>query len=172
MVNYCITRILRGVSMDYSNIFNYYRGQSSKVNIDIGAKQIENNVKKAFINVLEHSNDLLTKNFITSFIDKQNESRTYIYDYEVSSKLKKTTPKAVVVGIAESKELAMPNLEEKNKTRPDAAIITDSISILIETKTGHDHLNLPQLEGHKKSFAKNQVMERYQKVHQGATFLF
>jgi hypothetical protein len=146
--------------MDYRNIFNYYRGQTKKENgIDIGTRQIENNVKKAFINVLEHSNELLTLNFIRKFIDPKNESHTFDYLYEVGRKLKKTTARALVVGIAETKDLSETISEKDLKTRPDGAILTDSISILIETKTGTDQLFVPQLKGHKNTFAKGQLVE-------------
>ncbi|WP_257535496.1 hypothetical protein [Mesobacillus foraminis] len=145
--------------MEYSNIFNYYRGQTKRdADLDIGSKQIENNVKKAFINVLEHSNQLLTLNFIRTFIDSENNSQFFNYSYELVSKLNKKTPKAVVVGIAETNDLNG-QISDLINTRPDGAIISDSISILIETKTGTNQLYAPQLEGHKKMFTKGQVVE-------------
>jgi hypothetical protein len=76
--------------------------------------------------------------------------------YQVSNKLNHITPKAVVIGIAETDKLDN-NLETKKYYIPDGAIISNSISILIETKIGsNSYLKVNQLEGHKSRFADNQ----------------
>ncbi len=91
--------------MDYSNIFNYFRDQTKKdSSFKVGAKQVENSVKKAFINVLEHSNNLLTLNFIKEFIYNDHHSEKFDYRYEVGKRLNNTTPKAFVIGIAETRD--------------------------------------------------------------------
>jgi hypothetical protein len=148
------------LGMFYSNIFNYYRGQTKKDNsIDYHSKQVENNVKKALINVLEHSNPLLTLNFIRKFINQDINGEKFNYLYEVTRPLSKPTPKAYVLGIAETKEVIRTN-ENKENTRPDGAIYTeDTFSILIETKTGVDQLYTAQLKGHEEMFAEGQVVE-------------
>ncbi|MBO1513558.1 hypothetical protein [Metabacillus bambusae] len=48
----------------YKNIFHYYRGQTRKGSEETKQLQIENNATKAFVNVLQHSSPILTRNFI------------------------------------------------------------------------------------------------------------
>jgi hypothetical protein len=149
--------------MDYGNVFNYYKGPSNKD--IISNKQVENNVKKALINVLQHSDPLLTAIFVSKIFSEKPQNNVYRYYYELGGKLNKVTPSAFVVGIAETKELSDPAIEKKNKTRPDAAIVCDgSLSILFEMKVRQDKLNLPQLKGHEDSFADGQHVSDYEIV--------
>lgn len=80
--------------------------------------------------------------------------------YQVSNKLYNNTPKAVVIGIAETDKIV--NISEVKKYYiPDGAIISNSISVLIETKIGsNSFLKSNQLEGHKSRFADNQEVEK------------
>ncbi|WP_066320483.1 hypothetical protein [Bacillus sp. FJAT-29814] len=78
--------------------------------------------------------------------------------YQVSTELHRKTTQAVVVGIAETKRL-INNEQMKKYYIPDGAIISESVSILIEAKIGaKSYLEINQLEGHKRRFAINQIV--------------
>ncbi|MED3575848.1 hypothetical protein [Cytobacillus praedii] len=143
----------------YKNIFHYYRGQTRKGSEETKQLQIENNATKAFVNVLQHSSSLLTRNFIQWLGLKENSIDSYEYMYQVSNELHRMTPQAVVIGIAETEKI-INNLQDKKYYIPDGAILSNSVSILIETKIGlNSYLEINQLEGHKNRFAVNQKVE-------------
>lgn len=141
----------------YENIFHYYRGQTKNSSEETNILQVENNVTKAFINVLQHSSPELTLAFI-KLLDSNNVSmENYEYRYQVSSPLSKLTPIAAIVGIAESKKI-VPGKPRKYGI-PDGAIISNEISLLIENKIGYNtYLELEQLERHKSNFANGQMI--------------
>ena len=140
----------------YKNIFHYYRGQTRKGSEETKQLQIENNTTKAFINVLQHSSPLLTKNFIQSLGFMEQGMDNFEYMYQVSNELHRKTSKAVVIGIAETDKI-INNFQEKKYYIPDGAILSNSISILIESKIGlNSYLDSNQIEGHKSRFAVNQ----------------
>jgi len=141
----------------YENIFHYYRGQTKNSSEETNILQVENNVTKAFLNVLQHSSPELTLAFI-KLLDSNNVSmEKYEYRYQVSSTLSKLTSIAAIVGIAESKK-NVPGIPRKYGI-PDGAIISDDISLLIENKIGYNnYLDLEQLEMHKSNFAKGQMI--------------
>ncbi|MEK4198443.1 hypothetical protein [Cytobacillus sp. FSL K6-0265] len=143
----------------YKNIFHYYRGQTRKGSEETKQLQIENNATKAFINVLQHSSSILTRNFIHWLGLKESSKSTFEYMYQVSNELHCKTPQAVVIGIAET-EKVINNFRNKKYYIPDGAILSNSVSILIETKIGlNSYLEINQLEGHKNRFAVNQKVE-------------
>lgn len=144
----------------YKNVFHYYRGPTREGSEETKQLQIENNTTKAFLNVLQHSTPLLTKKFIEWLGFNENEEDiSFEYMYQVSNKLYHNTPKAVVIGIAETDKVEN-NSDVKKYYIPDGAIISNSISILIETKIGSkSFLKSNQLEGHKSKFADNQEVE-------------
>jgi hypothetical protein len=140
----------------YKNIFHYYRGQTRKGSEETKQLQIENNTTKALLNVLQNSSPKLTANFITWIGLNGNEKDAFEYMYQVSNELHRKTPQAVVIGIAETKKI-INNQQDKKYYIPDGAILSDSVSILIETKIGlGSYLESDQLEGHKQRFAINQ----------------
>lgn len=141
----------------YKNIFHYYRGQSKKGSEETKLLQIENNATKAFLNVLQHSSPLLTMRF-TNSLGLQNEDEEFEYMYQVTSELNRRTNLACVLGIADTKDLR--HGESKTYNIPDGAILSESVSVLIETKIGlHSYLQPEQLEGHKKRFAIGQSVQ-------------
>lgn len=142
----------------YNNIFHYYRSKRDSTE-NLPSKQVENNVRKALINVLEHASPLLTYRFVSQFIDGECNVEEYDYLYEVGSQLDTCTSKGFIIGIAETDEISNTNSIKKTKTRPDGAILSTALSILIETKTGIDQLDRNQLEGHKDTFATGQLFE-------------
>ncbi|WP_162800263.1 hypothetical protein [Oceanobacillus zhaokaii] len=80
--------------------------------------------------------------------------------YQVSNKLNKRTAQAVVIGIAETDKV-LNNYQEKKYYIPDGAILSDLVSILIESKIGlNSYLDINQIEGHKNRFAIDQVVEK------------
>lgn len=143
----------------YKNIFHYYRGQTRNGSEETKQLQIENNTTKAFINVLQHSTPILTMRFIELLGLNRSNKNTFEYMYQVSNELHQLTPQAIVIGIAET-HMLVNNLENKKYYIPDAAILSESVSILIETKIGlKSYLEVNQLEGHKMRFAINQKTE-------------
>lgn len=144
----------------FNNIFHYYRGQAKKGSTDTKQLQIENNTTKAFLNVLQHSSPLLTENFIAWLgFPEQEGHGTFDYMYQVPNKLHQQTPQAVIIGIAET-EVVKNTTEIKNDSIPDGAIISHSISLLIETKIGsNSFLQKTQLEDHQDKFADQQHLE-------------
>ena len=149
---------MNGMSI-YKNVFQYYRGQTRRASSDTKQLQIENNTTKAFINVLQHSSPNLIKNFIQWLGLKEDDIESFEYMYQVSNELHRNTPQAVVIGIAETDKI-ISNLQEKQYYIPDGAILSDLVSILIETKIGlNSYLEINQLEGHKNRFALNQIVE-------------
>ncbi|WP_430789154.1 hypothetical protein VBD025_02915 [Virgibacillus flavescens] len=143
----------------YNNIFHYYRGQTRNGSEERKLLQIENNTTKAFINVLQHSSPLLTKNFIEWLGFKGNGENSFEYMYQVTNELHRKTPQAIVIGIAETDNI-INNLQDKKYSIPDGAILSDSVSILLETKIGlKSYIEINQIEGHKKRFAVDQNVE-------------
>lgn len=143
----------------YKNIFHYYRGQTRKGSEETKQLQIENNATKALINVLQHSSPILTRNFIHWLGLKENSIVSFEYMYQVSNELHRKTPQAVVIGIAETDKV-INNFQDKKYYIPDGAILSNSVSILIEIKIGlNSYLEINQLEGHKNRFAVNQEVE-------------
>lgn len=143
----------------YKNIFHYYRGQTRKGSEETKQLQIENNTTKAFLNVLQNSSPILTMRFIEWVGLTNSKKDTFEYMYQVSNELHRRTPQAIVIGIAETNKVI--NLsQDKNYFVPDGAILSDSVSILIESKIGmNSYLEETQLEGHKKRFAINQEID-------------
>ncbi|WP_335871270.1 hypothetical protein [Bacillus sp. 2205SS5-2] len=140
----------------YKNIFHYYRGQTRKGSEETKLLQVENNTTKAFLNVLQNSSSNLTAKFIDWLGLNGNVRDTYEYMYQVSNELHRYTQQAVVIGIAETNKL-INSQQEKKYYIPDGAILTETVSILIETKIGiGSYLEINQLEGHKQRFAINQ----------------
>ncbi len=129
----------------YSNVFYYYRGQSEGSAIPL--KQNENNTKKAFINLLQHSNPLLTINFIKEYTGQDLNGDTFDYDYETTTKLK-TTKLGYAFGISELTEYdnSVDNIDSKR--RPDAIIQSENIGIVFEFKILGGKLNSKQIKGH------------------------
>ncbi|KZZ84388.1 hypothetical protein [Bacillus sp. SJS] len=141
----------------YQNVFHYYRGQTK--NKDEGTKilQIENNVTKAMLNVLQHSNPSLTINFAKWLGFNAVKMRNFEYRYQVKGCLTNKTPYAAIIGIAESKVIKKGKITSSNI--PDAAILSEEISLLIENKIGYNSFLLKeQLDGHKKNFAPQQYV--------------
>ncbi|WP_180236054.1 hypothetical protein [Bacillus wiedmannii] len=141
----------------YNNIFHYYKGNSKQNDHDL---QFENNVTKALINALQHSSSTVTTGFIklVNPLYEINPINPYTYSLQIGSKLNKTSEIAVVLGIAEDNFLS-PEKQPKRKTSiPDAAIISDDIAILIETKIGYDSkLSENQLMHHNDKFKSEQL---------------
>ncbi|MFA9556734.1 hypothetical protein ACERII_05490 [Evansella sp. AB-rgal1] len=143
----------------YKNIFHYYRGQTRKGSEESKLLQVENNVTKAYINVLQHSSPILTMRFVNWLGLKSNGDMEFEYMYQVSNELHRKTPQAAVIGIADTKELKNTSHDKKYNI-PDGAILSKSISILIETKIGlNSYLDINQIEGHKNRFAIGQSIQ-------------
>ncbi|WP_110114906.1 hypothetical protein [Bacillus sp. CGMCC 1.16541] len=139
----------------YKNIFHYYRGHTKKGSQETKQLQIENNTTKAFLNVLQHASPLLTDRFI-KWLGLCVEDEHYEFMYQVSNELHRRTKQAVVIGIAET-EKVIDNQQGRKYYIPDGAILSASISMLIETKIGlNSYLDVNQLEGHKSRFAIDQ----------------
>lgn len=136
----------------YQNIFHYYRGQTRGNTDDIRQLQIENNVTKAFLNTLQHSSLELTSRFLNFINLPALEAKEYDYRYQVPNRMEKATKVSAVVGIAESKEIRKGT--KKSYSIPDAAILSQDHTILIENKIGYtSYLEQYQLDGHQHVFA-------------------
>ncbi|AAS39788.1 TPA: hypothetical protein QCQ73_004349 [Bacillus cereus] len=146
----------------YDNIFHYFRGGSREQKNDL---QIENNVTKALINVLQHSSFVLTKNLI-SFLGFQVQGSEYDYRVQISSQLSEVTKIGVILGIAESNHVIKNNQIMNIKSGvPDAAILSKEISLLIEVKTGaNSYLSYNQLNRHKGKFSSEQLINEAVKI--------
>ncbi|MGY0691386.1 hypothetical protein ACW2QC_01180 [Virgibacillus sp. FSP13] len=137
---------------NYKNIFHYYRGQTKGKTEDTKQLQIENNVTKAFLNVLQHSSPELTTHFFKFIGFDYTNTQTYDYRYQVKNRLESPTKAGVILGIAESTEVHKGL--KKSFNIPDGAILSNKHSLLIENKIGYNsYLEHYQLEGHKKIFA-------------------
>ncbi|CAH0345466.1 hypothetical protein [Bacillus sp. CECT 9360] len=140
----------------YQNIFHYYRGQTRNKDEGTNILQIENNVTKALLNVLQHSSNNLTLEFMKYLGFPFLESRDFNYRYQLNGKLDKVTPYAAVIGISENREVRIGSV--KNYNIPDAAILSNEVSLLIENKIGfNSYLVDAQLEGHNRNFADEQI---------------
>lgn len=140
---------------NYKNIFHYYRGQTKNATKETKQLQIENNVTKAFLNVLQHSSSQLTHNFINWIGYNSDVQGKVEYMYQVNSDIHYASSKAAIIGIADTKKITNGKVTKYNI--PDGAILTNSVSFLIETKIGiGSYLVKEQLEGHKNRFVDNQ----------------
>lgn len=141
----------------YQNIFHYYRGQTKNNSEETQILQIENNVTKALLNVLQHSSPCLTRDFIQFLGLGSSGNQDFEYRYQVTSSFIENTPIAAVIGIAESKEVKKGT--PKNHNIPDGAILSKDITLLIENKIGfNSYLGMEQLEGHKRNFSNRQYI--------------
>lgn len=141
---------------EYDNIFHYFKGQTSQLSSDF---QNENNTTKALINVLQHGSKHLTIDFVR-LIDKTinlRKNNDFTYMIQVTEKLNELAKQGLVLGIAEDIEKRISSKVLRSKSVPDAAIVSDDIVILIETKVGENsNLDTSQLEKHKEKFHKEQ----------------
>ena len=141
----------------YKNIFQYYRGPSNGATSETKQLQVENNLTKAFLNVLQLSSPELTSRFLNFAGLHPLKSHAFEYRYQVPGVLDQESRFGVVIGIAESNEIR--NGKEKKFTIPDAAILSEEVSVLIENKIGYNaYLTHHQLEGHKNCFTPGQVV--------------
>lgn len=140
----------------YSNIFHYYRGQTKNSKDEVKELQIENNATKALINLFEHSDIELLDEFLKSqqiYVKSLSKAE---FLYQVPNDLFRYSEVGLVIGIAESKEIR--SGIEKSYNIPDAAIITDEITILIETKIGKkSFLTDEQLLGHERKLINKNI---------------
>lgn len=142
----------------YQNIFQYYRGQSKGSTKETKQLQIENNLTKAFLNVLQHSSPEMTIKFLNFAGIDSLFNQSFEYRYQVSNVLSHVSSIGAVIGIAESDDVR--NSKEKTFTLPDGAILSEDVSVLIESKIGYNsYLTHQQLEGHKSSFAPGQQIK-------------
>ncbi|MBY6054775.1 hypothetical protein KUV27_24365 [Cytobacillus firmus] len=141
----------------YQNIFHYYRGQTRSAAEETQILQVENNVTKAFLNVLQHSSPELTIAFV-NILGINSKEKGFEYRYQVNSPLPKITPIAAIIGIAESNEIKTG--VSKQYGIPDGAIISNEVSLLIENKIGfNSYLEQEQLNRHKINFANGQIVK-------------
>lgn len=139
----------------YNNIFHYYRGQTRNKDEQTNQLQIENNVTKAFLNVLQHSSPVLTNELLRFIGIKTKESDNFEFRQQLTSQLNIITPIAGVIGIAENKEIRKGTYKDSNI--PDGAILSNEITILLENKVGYNsYLTKEQLDGHTRLFANGQ----------------
>ncbi|QOK29975.1 hypothetical protein IIE26_26775 (plasmid) [Cytobacillus oceanisediminis] len=142
----------------YKNIFHYYRGQSKGSTPETKQLQIENNLTKAFLNVLQHSSPEMTSKFLKFAGLSSIFTQSFEYRYQLPNVLSHVSSKGAVIGIAESDEVR--NSKEKMFTIPDGAILSEDVSILIECKIGYNsYLTHQQLEGHNSCFAPGQQIK-------------
>jgi hypothetical protein len=145
--------------MEYDNIFHYFKGASIEDSHNI---QIENNVTKALVNVLQHSPKVLTDGFLR-LIDNTlefNKDNRYSYTIQVTDKMDEVGLKGYLLGIAEDTRETYTSDYTKKKSIPDAAIVSADVAILIETKIGNNVLlDTAQIEMHQEKFHESQVCE-------------
>jgi hypothetical protein len=145
--------------MEYDNIFHYFKGASIEDSHNI---QIENNVTKALVNVLQHSPRELTDGFFR-LIDNTlefNKDNRYSYTIQVTDKMDEVGLKGYLLGIAEDTRETYTSDYTKKKSIPDAAIVSADVAILIETKIGNNVLlDTAQIEKHQEKFHESQVCE-------------
>lgn len=144
--------------MIYHNIFHYFRGQTKDSDEQTAEMQLENNVTKAFLNVLQHSSPSLRSALLRSlgFTTDDRESAEYNYQTGSASKLIKITKHAAVLAISEDGKVTSNGVQEKN-TIADGAIVTESASLIIEVKIRSNPLYMQQLEDHCELFAEGQA---------------
>lgn len=140
---------------EYDNIFHYFKGQSME---ESNSLQNENNTTKALINVLQHGPKELTDKFIQLLEEKVTMESHYTYMIQVNERVEKCGKKAFILGISEEPKKTFYTDYTDIKSIPDAAIISDDVIILIETKIGSGSLlNLGQMEKHSERFHENQT---------------
>ncbi|MGM0836551.1 MAG: hypothetical protein ACQEV7_10360 [Bacillota bacterium] len=140
----------------YSNVFYYYRGQSEGSAVPL--KQNENNTKKAFINLLQHSDPLLTINFIKEYTGQDLSGDTFVYDYETTTKLR-ATQLGYAFAISESTAYVDTFDNIDSNRRPDATIQSENIGIVFEFKILGGKLNPKQIKGHMEYLNSKLVFE-------------
>ncbi len=145
----------------YNNIFHYFRGQAEDANEATAMKQQENNVTKAFMNVLEHSHPNLLQALLRNLgVDEANNEvpEEYIYQVGSTSKLNVVKQYAAVLGISQDGTIKRADSGIIKDTIPDAAIITTSTALMVEVKIRSDQLYEEQLTGHRGRFAEGQII--------------
>ncbi|MEJ1511764.1 hypothetical protein R3O67_00005 [Bacillus cereus] len=146
----------------YDNIFHYFRGGNVDKDNEL---QIENNVTKALINVLQHSSLALTKNLI-SFLGFKVQGSEYDYRLQIASQLSEIAKTGSVLGIADTTHVIENNRRLKSESGvPDAAILSKELNLLIEVKTGRNsYLSYDQLNRHKRKFSNDQLINEAVKI--------
>lgn len=137
---------------EYDNIFHYFRGQSAE---DSSLLQNENNATKALINVLQHSDKSITRDFLKLCEPSIVVANMFDFDYgvQVHERLHRKADRGIVVGLAENVSKMNITSYEDKESIPDAFIYSNGLAILVETKIGeNNYLHTGQLEKHKQKF--------------------
>ena len=127
------------------NLFYFFRGPSAEDDPE-HARQLENNLTKSLIVVLEHAD----RAFLQAFAERlglelpNGEPRFSLQRRPVGVQ---TTPKRFVVGITDGMPEHMESRSAAEGGRPDAWILTDKWTILVESKLG-SQIDEDQLQRH------------------------
>ncbi len=132
----------------YNNNFQYYRGQSRDKTDEAPTRQLENNVTKAFLNVLEHADLSLLQAFCGRFGLKAPSEQPE-FRFQVGTGIQSGAETGVVLAIAKASTV-YEDAETGARTIADGAICSPEASIVIEIKIGNDSLYQSQLNGHQR----------------------
>jgi hypothetical protein len=125
--------------------------------------QLENRLTEAFLKVLKYATSEITDSFIR-FVGVNGQFGDYVYDFQVGNDVQVDTQNAVLIGIAETKQIVdIRDAVEEDKEDvsieeregiPDGFLHArnGSLSILFEMKRGGGKLYRQQLDAHKRRF--------------------
>ncbi len=136
----------------HHNVFHYYRGPSKTAEGDVYDQQLEDNVTKALVNVLELCGPALTDSFLVRFTADSAGGATP-YDFFLQRGPEEpSAPRRLLLGIA--MESGLPEHDAsvtEGEGRIDAGIYTSgALLVVIETKIGSGELEYAQLAQHSK----------------------
>ncbi|MDF2662563.1 MAG: hypothetical protein K0Q94_5354 [Paenibacillus sp.] len=135
----------------YNNIFHYFRGQTSGRSGESPVLQLENNVTKAFLNVLEHADVSLFRSFCRE-LGVTPPSEKPEYHIQAASTFRQRSTLGAVLAIAREADVSTEG-EPHSYTIADGAIVSPELALVLEVKIKDDRLYRSQLDGHKKLLA-------------------
>ncbi|GED33492.1 hypothetical protein P9G84_10135 [Brevibacillus centrosporus] len=139
--------------------------------------ETENNATKALIDLLRHSEVLLTELFINQFLGinqlNQGAVLSRSYDIQVGRQLTHKSGIGCVIAISDeskNKENKQVKTQREKETIPDALIQLNNVTLLVEAKIGGGKVDTQQLKDHQKKFAQDEVIlapifVSWQKIH-------
>jgi hypothetical protein len=131
------------------NIFYWFRGPSGANDAGPNRVQLENNLTKAFISVLEHCDrEVVLKAFLRRIGLAPRQS--VAFSLQRRPAVADTVKRKVVVGITGGPAEVVERGNAAGSGRPDAWIFSDKWAVLVESKIGRK-LSRRQLQAHARS---------------------
>ena len=131
------------------NLFYFFRGPSAGGD-QARIRQLENNLTKSLIVVLEHADREVYLGAFASLLGLRPVGKNIRFSLQRRPICALTAPKRLVVGITGGDMTLAEGHRTQKKGRPDAWILTDSWTVLIESKLG-SKIDEDQLRDHARS---------------------